>query len=56
MIDMDTSIQRLLEAGVITPQTAYDQAIDKSLFLNPADTAPDLSSMSPGQATHPTTP
>src|SRR5205809_3021037 len=32
MIDMDTSIRQLLEAGKITGQAAYDKAIDKEQF------------------------
>ncbi len=32
MIDMDSSIQRLYEAGKITAQAAYDKAIDKEQF------------------------
>ena len=32
MIDMDTSIRQLLEAGKISGQAAYDKAIDKEQF------------------------
>ena len=32
MIDMDTSIRRLFEAGTITARAAYDKAIDKEQF------------------------
>jgi twitching motility protein PilT len=32
MIDMDTSIRRLYEAGTITARAAYDKAIDKEQF------------------------
>ena len=32
MIDMDTSIRRLFEAGRITARAAYDKAIDKEVF------------------------
>jgi twitching motility protein PilT len=32
MIDMDTSIRRLFEAGKITARAAYDKAIDKEQF------------------------
>jgi twitching motility protein PilT len=34
MIDMDSSIQRLHDAGKITAQAAYDKAIDKEQFKN----------------------
>jgi len=47
MIDMDTSIQNLLEAGLVTPQAAYDKAIDKNLFPNPAETGGGAPSGSP---------
>ncbi|MEA2336289.1 MAG: twitching motility protein PilT [Thermoanaerobaculia bacterium] len=32
MIDMDTSIRRLYDAGIITAHAAYDKAIDKEQF------------------------
>ena len=32
MIDMDTSIRRLYDEGVVNGQAAYDKAIDKELF------------------------
>jgi hypothetical protein len=32
MIDMDTSIRRLYEAGVVTAQAAYDKSIEKESF------------------------
>jgi twitching motility protein PilT len=32
MIDMDTSIRRLFEAGKVTGRAAYDKAIDKEQF------------------------
>jgi Tfp pilus assembly pilus retraction ATPase PilT len=34
MIDMDSSIQRLYDAGKITAQAAHDKAIDKEQFKN----------------------
>ena len=32
MIDMDSSIRKLLDEGKITARAAYDKAIDKELF------------------------
>ena len=32
MIDMDSSIRQLFEAGKISAQAAYDKAIDKEQF------------------------
>ena len=51
MIDMDTSIQNLLEAHLVTPQAAYDKAIDKSLFSNPTESGSGSSSENP-ETTH----
>jgi twitching motility protein PilT len=41
MVDMDTSIRRLYDAGLITARAALDKAIDKSAFkdLSEADGA-----------------
>jgi twitching motility protein PilT len=39
MIDMDTSIRRLYEAGEVTARTAYDKAIDKEQFKDLLETA-----------------
>jgi len=38
MIDMDSSIRQLLEAGKITGQAAYDKAIDKEQFKDAVGT------------------
>jgi len=37
MIDMDTSIRKLYDEGVVTARAAYDKAIDKELFKDLAD-------------------
>ncbi|HXA19747.1 MAG TPA: type IV pilus twitching motility protein PilT [Thermoanaerobaculia bacterium] len=37
MIDMDTSIRRLFEAGTVTARAAYDKAIDKEQFKDLID-------------------
>jgi len=37
MIDMDTSIRRLYEAGVVTAQAAYDKSIEKESFKDLAE-------------------
>ena len=44
MVDMDTSIRRLLDEDKVTAQAAYDKAIDKELFkdlLAEKEVAPD---------------
>jgi len=37
MIDMDTSIRRLYQAGVVTAQAAYDKSIEKESFKDLAE-------------------
>jgi twitching motility protein PilT len=39
MIDMDTSIRRLYESGVVTAHAAYDKSIDKEQFKDLAEKA-----------------
>lgn len=37
MMDMDSSIRKLFDDGIIDTRTAFDKAIDKELFQDLAD-------------------